>query len=107
MLAIALPARPPRWSLTMGSEALFRAISAHQWATHRRKEQEAAAAGTTIAEQREHRRAVRQEVRSMEREAATEAARTTMRAEAARVQQARRARGVTEAEALGHGDWIL
>ena len=36
----------------------------------------------------------------MEREAATEAARTAMRAEAARVQQARRARRVTEAEAL-------
>ena len=87
-------------SLTTGSEALFRAISAHQRATRRRKEQEAAAAGTTIAEQREHRRAMRQEVRSMEREAATEAARTAMRAEAARVQQARRARGVTEAEAL-------
>ena len=36
----------------------------------------------------------------MEKEAATEAARTAMRAEAARVQQARRSRGVTEAEAL-------
>ena len=36
----------------------------------------------------------------MEKEAATEAARTTMRAEVARVQQARRSRGVTEAEAM-------
>ena len=36
----------------------------------------------------------------MEKEAATEAARATMRAEEARVQQARQSRGVAEAEAL-------
>ena len=87
-------------SLTVGSEALFRAIGAHQRATRRQKEQEATREGTTITEQREHTRAGRREAQRLEKDAAHETAHTAMRAEEDRVQQARQSRGAAEVEAL-------
>ena len=97
--------RPRVWelivaSLTTGSESLFRAIGAHQRATRRQKELEAASEGTTITEQRERRRTGRREAHILEKEAAQETARAAMQAEESRVQQARQSRGAAEVEAL-------
>ena len=97
--------RPRVWelivaSLTTGSESLFRAIGAHQRATRRQKELEAASEGTTITEQRERRRTGRREAHILEKEAAQETARAAMQAEESRVRQARQSRGAAEVEAL-------